>query len=149
NTYQNVMLEFHYFFCRKVMFNKYASAFVIFPGGFGTMDEFFESMTLMQQEKSPTMPVVLVGSQFWEPLIGWLRRSLLKRHETIGATDLKLFEVTDDIDHAVDFIYQATGHLINGTRPHPRPEEVDRTRGEWISLEGTRYGSAPHRTPGT
>jgi uncharacterized protein (TIGR00730 family) len=144
NPYQNVTLNFHYFFCRKVMFAKYALAFVIFPGGFGTLDEFFESMTLIQQEKSPRMPVVLIGSDYWDPMIDWMHNILQARHATIGPEDLNLFELTDDIDHAADFIYQATGHLINGSRPQPTPEEIGRARAQEISLEGTRFGQPPH-----
>ena len=75
NPYQNVSLDFRYFFCRKVMFVKYAIAFVCFPGGFGTMDEFFESMTLIQTEKTERFPVVLICSKFWTPLVDWIRTS--------------------------------------------------------------------------
>ena len=104
NPYQNVALDFRYFFCRKVMFVKYALAFVCFPGGFGTMDEFFESMTLIQTEKSRKMPVVLFGSEFWEPLRKWMETVMRDRHGYIGADDLELFHIVDDLDEAVSCV---------------------------------------------
>ncbi len=101
NPYQNVALDFRYFFCSKVMFVKYALAFVCFPGGFGTMDEFFESMTLIQTEKTKKMPVVLFGSEFWEPLRQWMETVMRDRHGYIGPDDLELFHIVDDLDEAV------------------------------------------------
>ena len=107
NKYQNVALDFRYFFCRKVMFVKYALAFVCFPGGFGTMDEFFESMTLIQTEKSRKIPVVLFGSEFWEPLRKWMETVMRDRHGYIGADDLELFHIIDDLDEAVSCVISA------------------------------------------
>ena len=104
NKYQNVALDFRYFFCRKVMFVKYALAFVCFPGGFGTMDEFFESMTLIQTEKSRRMPVVLFGSEFWEPLRKWMETIMRDQHGYIGPDDLGLFHIVDDLDEAVSCV---------------------------------------------
>ncbi len=104
NEYQNVALDFRYFFCRKVMFVKYALAFVCFPGGFGTMDEFFESMTLIQTEKSRKMPVVLFGSEFWEPLRKWMETIMRDQHGYIGPDDLELFHIVDDLDEAVSCV---------------------------------------------
>ncbi|MCH8878445.1 MAG: TIGR00730 family Rossman fold protein [Planctomycetes bacterium] len=104
NKYQNVALDFRYFFCRKVMFVKYALAFVCFPGGFGTMDEFFESMTLIQTEKSRKMPVVLFGSEFWEPLRKWMETIMRDQHGYIGPDDLGLFHIVDDLDEAVSCV---------------------------------------------
>ncbi|MCH8913553.1 MAG: TIGR00730 family Rossman fold protein [Planctomycetes bacterium] len=104
NQYQNVALDFRYFFCRKVMFVKYALAFVCFPGGFGTMDEFFESMTLIQTEKSRKMPVVLFGSEFWEPLRKWMETIMRDQHGYIGPDDLELFHIVDDLDEAVSCV---------------------------------------------
>src|SRR5918993_5369662 len=77
NRYQNVSLDFHYFYARKVMFTKYADAFICFPGGFGTMDEFFESLTLIQTLKIEPFPVVCVGKAFWTPLIDWMRGTMM------------------------------------------------------------------------
>ena len=104
NPHQNVSLDFRYFFCRKVMFVKYAMAFVCFPGGFGTMDEFFESMTLIQTEKTERFPVILVGSDFWMPLVDWMRKSQLEEFGYISEEDLLLFEVTDDVEWAANRI---------------------------------------------
>ncbi len=101
NPYLTEQLEFDYFFARKVMFVKYALALVCFPGGFGTLDELFETLTLLQTQKTKPSPVVLIGSGFWGPLLGWLRGELLERRGTISAGDLDLFMVTDDLDAAV------------------------------------------------
>jgi uncharacterized protein (TIGR00730 family) len=101
NPYQNVTLDFHYFFARKVMFVKYALGYVIFPGGFGTLDEFFESMTLVQTGKVERLPVVLIGAAFWRPLVDWLRETLLEREQNISPGDINLFHVTDSVEEAV------------------------------------------------
>ncbi|MEK6676419.1 MAG: TIGR00730 family Rossman fold protein [Planctomycetota bacterium] len=103
NPYQNVSIDFRYFFCRKVMFVKYAVAFVCFPGGFGTLDEFFESMTLIQTQKVERFPVILIGSEFWSPLLDWARTYSLGGNY-INPEDLELCEVTDDLVWAADRI---------------------------------------------
>ncbi|UCD95611.1 MAG: TIGR00730 family Rossman fold protein [Candidatus Zixiibacteriota bacterium] len=103
NKYQDLSLEFRYFFARKVMFVKYASAFVIMPGGFGTLDELFESMTLIQTEKIIHFPVVLVGSEYWGGLIDWIISSPIKTG-TLSKKDLSLFSLTDDPDEVVRII---------------------------------------------
>ena len=107
NPYANVRLDFHYFFARKVMFLKYSCAFVCFPGGFGTLDEFFESMTLIQTEKVEPFPVVLMGRNFWSRLIGWMDNVLLRRHHNISPEDLDKFYMTDSIREAVRVIEQS------------------------------------------
>jgi len=104
NRYQNVSLHFDYFFARKMMFVKYAVAMVGFPGGYGTLDEFFESLTLLQTQRTKPSPVVLIGKKFWTPMIDWLRGTLLEEHQTISPEDLDLFLLTDDVDEAVDHI---------------------------------------------
>jgi len=101
NPYANIAVDFHYFFARKVMFLKYASGFVCFPGGFGTMDEFFESMTLIQTRKVEQFPVVLVGTEYWGELLKWIRRFMLKTNRYIDPEDLDLCTVTDDLDEVV------------------------------------------------
>ena len=103
NTYVDLGVEFRYFFARKVMFVKYADAFVILPGGFGTLDELFESLTLIQTGKVRHFPVVLVGRSYWEGLIDWIRGSLLARG-AIDEADLALFKVTDDPAEVVTII---------------------------------------------
>lgn len=95
NPYVDLGIEFHYFFARKTMFVKYADAFVILPGGLGTLDELFEALTLIQTGKIRHFPVVLVGRAYWGGLIDWMRQTLLPAG-TISPEDLELFSVTDD-----------------------------------------------------
>ncbi|MFA5087746.1 MAG: TIGR00730 family Rossman fold protein [Candidatus Omnitrophota bacterium] len=94
NPYVKTLFRFHYFFCRKVMFVKYATAFVIFPGGFGTLDELFESITLIQTRRIGSFPVVLVGTRYWDGLIKWLQKTVLKE-ENIKAEDVSILRVVD------------------------------------------------------
>ncbi len=103
NQFQNISLHFRYFFARKVMFVKYASAFVIMPGGFGTLDELFESLTLIQTKKIFHFPVVLFGSDFWGGLIDWIVSSPIKVG-TLSKKDLSLFSLTDDPNEVVRII---------------------------------------------
>jgi len=104
NPHQTISLNFKYFFARKVMFVKYASAYVVLPGGFGTLDELAEILTLIQTGKTAPIPVVLVGSEFWGGLIDWLRDGMLAAG-TIGEPDLGLFQLVDDADAAVNAIF--------------------------------------------
>ncbi|HLP92824.1 MAG TPA: TIGR00730 family Rossman fold protein [Saprospiraceae bacterium] len=97
-------LKYRYFFVRKVMFVKYAQAFIVMPGGFGTLDELFEVLTLVQTNKISRMPIVLMGVEFWEGLKNWIVEIMLKRHHNIHAEDLDLFLVTDDVEEAVQYI---------------------------------------------
>jgi uncharacterized protein (TIGR00730 family) len=106
NPYQDVALDFHYFFTRKVMFVRYANAFVVFPGGFGTMDELFEALVLIQTGKVRHFPVLLVGSQFWSGLVDWIQGELATRG-LISPQDLDLFRVTDDVQEIVAVCAQA------------------------------------------
>ena len=94
NRFITKLLEFRYFFCRKVMFLKYANASVIFPGGFGTMDEFFETITLIQTQRIDRFPVVLVGSEYWRGLMSWIKESMIKRNR-ITEEDLDIFCIVD------------------------------------------------------
>jgi uncharacterized protein (TIGR00730 family) len=100
NKYQNLSLSFRYFFARKMMFTKYANAFVILPGGFGTMDELFEAITLIQTLKMARFPVILMGIAFWQGLFDWIRQTMLA-HGTISIEDIELFILTDDPDEVV------------------------------------------------
>jgi hypothetical protein len=104
NPYQNVSLNFRYFFVRKVMFVKYACGFVCYPGGFGTMDELMESLTLIQTLKIDPFPIVCIGHDFWDGLVDWIRKTMRDEYKTISPGDLDLFHVTDDIDEAVEII---------------------------------------------
>jgi uncharacterized protein (TIGR00730 family) len=103
NKYQNKSLHFKHFFARKVMFVKYAIGYVIMPGGFGTLDEFFESLTLMQTEKINSFPVVVVGTDYWNGLLKWMRKTMVEMG-TITKEDLELFHVTDDPVKVADII---------------------------------------------
>ena len=104
NRYQTLSMNFHYFFARKVTFVKYATAIVCFPGGFGTMDEFFESMTLMQTLKVECCPLILMGSEFWKGLLGWVQDKMLDTYHNIHPEDLDLFSLVDDPMEAVAIV---------------------------------------------
>ena len=103
NQWVDIAVDFRYFFARKTMFVKYAQAFVVFPGGFGTFDELFEALTLVQTGKVTSFPVVLFGSDYWGGLIDWLRGTVLAEGK-IAERDLDLLHVTDDIDEVVRII---------------------------------------------
>jgi len=104
NDYANVPINFHYFFARKVCFAKYSIAFIFLPGGFGTMDEFFEVATLVQTGRMPQFPLILFGEKFWNDVLRWMKKQLRGRNKFIGPDDLKLFTVTDDPREAVRVI---------------------------------------------
>jgi len=141
NPYQNVELEFRYFFIRKVMFVKYACGTINFPGGFGTLDEVFESLTLMQTLKIKPMPVVLVGRGYWEGLLRWFRDVLVEQHRAIAETDFHLFHLTDDMREAVELIRDVTDGRRAWAPNLPRfPEDDAAPAGE-----GTREGVLPRK----
>lgn len=104
NDYQNVSLHFRYFFVRKVMFLKYAHGFIVFPGGYGTMDEFFESLVLIQTLKQASFPVVLMGIDYWEGLLTWIKEKMLAEHRYIDSEDLHVFTIADTPEAAVKII---------------------------------------------
>lgn len=95
NPYIKTLMNFHYFFCRKVMFVKYAHGLIIMPGGFGTMDELWEALTLIQTDKIHQFPVILMGEEYWSGLLRWIKKEMLGRGK-ISPEDLELFHVTDD-----------------------------------------------------
>ena len=139
NQYQNLSMNFHYFFARKVTFIKYATAIVCFPGGFGTMDEFFESMTLMQTLKVDRYPLILMGSEFWKDLLGWIEDKMLGSYRHVSTSDLDLYKLTDDPAEAVQIVqdYQRAREEIlarkvaaAGAIPYA----------EQLTAEGTRQG---------
>ena len=119
NPYLTTSITFNYFFVRKVMFVKYAVAFIIFPGGFGTMDELFESLTLIQTRKIRNFPVILVGKDFWHDMVGWIKNTMLRENK-ISPDDLRLLFITDSPEEAVQTIIksqEATGQLNgNGSK---------------------------------
>ena len=95
-------LNFDYFFVRKVIFVKYSQGFVVMPGGFGTLDEMFEALTLIQTKKIGKFPIILVGSSFWAGLIDWIKAVLVEQERTVNAEDLKLFKVVDTADEVLE-----------------------------------------------
>jgi uncharacterized protein (TIGR00730 family) len=103
NSYCDISLTFKHFYARKVMFVKAAEAFVIFPGGFGTLDELFEALTLIQTGKIGSFPVVLVDSEYWRPMLDWIRSHVLEQG-LISPADLELVRVTDNPAEVVDFV---------------------------------------------
>ena len=103
NKFANIRLDFKYFFIRKVMFVKYAVAYVIMPGGFGTLDELFEALTLIQTQRIKPFPVILMDSSYWKGLIDWIRETMVKG-KSISASDLDIFSLADTPDEAVSLI---------------------------------------------
>jgi uncharacterized protein (TIGR00730 family) len=103
NPYSNVKLHFRYFFVRKVMFIKYAMAYIVMPGGLGTLDECFEALTLIQTKKIKPFPVILVDSSYWKNIVDWMRGSLLE-HDMITKEDLNIFKVMDDQEEIVEYL---------------------------------------------
>lgn len=103
NEYANVRLNFNYFFIRKVMFVKYAVAYIIMPGGFGTLDELFEALTLIQTKRIRSFPVILMDSKFWNGLLDWLSNTLIKK-KTLSKSDLEVFNVVDTAEEAIGII---------------------------------------------
>ncbi len=103
NKYANIKLKYKYFFIRKVMFVKYAVAYIIMPGGFGTLDELFESLTLIQTERIRYFPIILIGSKFWAGLLDWVKETLIKEN-VISASDFDIFNVVDSPEEAVNII---------------------------------------------
>ncbi|MCF6202720.1 MAG: TIGR00730 family Rossman fold protein [Methylococcaceae bacterium] len=103
NPFLDVSLNFRYFFVRKVMLVRYSMGYVCMPGGFGTLDEFFEALTLMQTDKIYPIPLVLFGSEFWQGLVDWIKKILLE-YKTISEKDLELFTITDDPQEVLDIM---------------------------------------------
>ena len=104
NPYTTIALSFRYFFCRKVMFAKYSRGLVVYPGGFGTLDELFECVTLTQTRKIRPRPIALMGTRFWGGLLDWIKTVLRDQYRYICPEDMDLIEVHDDIDGAVDYL---------------------------------------------
>jgi uncharacterized protein (TIGR00730 family) len=151
NKYQSISLDFHYFYARKVMFTKYADAFICFPGGFGTLDEFSEVLTLIQTTKIEPFPVILYGTPFWTGLIDWMKQHLMP--EFINPEDVDIFKLVDTPEAAVNLV-------VEGTRTHwwkprdleprePGPTKVPTPLSGYKTEdtgEGTRYGKRPRIT---
>lgn len=115
NKYQTESLSFRYFFCRKVMFLKYAHGFVVFPGGFGTMDEVFESLVLIQTYKQAYFPVILMGTDFWGDLLEWMKKKMCGEHNFIKPEDIDFLDITDDPHVALKILHDF--HRKHGSEP--------------------------------
>jgi uncharacterized protein (TIGR00730 family) len=116
NGWVDIGIDFRYFFVRKTMFVKYAQAFVVLPGGFGTLDELFEAITLVQTKKVTRFPVILIGTEYWSGLLDWIKGRLLVDGK-VNQADLDLIMLTDDVEEAVRFIVDADVALAeNGIR---------------------------------
>lgn len=143
NPYSNIEVDFDYFFARKVMFVKYAHGYVIFPGGFGTLDEMFEALTLIQTGKVDAFPVVLFGRSFWRGLLGWVKRVLVEEG-TISPGDVDLIQITDDPQEVCDILTRGRESLL-GIDPLPPRRRRTGARGNG----GARSdGAANGRGPG-
>ena len=103
NQYQDISLKFHYFFVRKMLFVKYSIGYVIFPGGYGTLDELFESLTLSQTNKIEHFPIILYGSDYWKGMCKWIDEIILDKYAAISPEDKKLYKVVNDPQEAVDY----------------------------------------------
>lgn len=122
NEYVHIGVNFRYFFIRKTMFVKYAEGFVVLPGGFGTFDELFEAMTLVQTKKVTRFPIVLLDTEYWGGLVDWLRGPVLSRG-TISSQDIDLVHLTDDVEEAVAIISEAASQRVADEPQAPRRPE--------------------------
>ena len=107
NMYVQKSEDFYYFFVRKVMLSFSAEAYIFFPGGFGTLDEFFEIITLIQTHKIPPVPIILVGREFWTPLENYFKKYILEEHKAIETSDLKIYTITDDEEEIMKIVREA------------------------------------------
>lgn len=123
NPYVDYVMTMRYFFTRKYMLLSYASAFVVFPGGYGTLDEFFEIITLMQTRKLPRRPVILIGQDYWAGMLQWLQGTVLAQ-KTIDAESLEIFTVTDDLELAYQTLKRAKEQIDYHRQPHPINSET-------------------------
>jgi uncharacterized protein (TIGR00730 family) len=130
NRYVDLAVDFRYFFVRKTMFVKYAQAFVIFPGGFGTLDELFESLTLVQVGKIEHFPIVLVGAEYWRGLFDWLKGPVTAGHK-IAAPDVDLVHISDDIEEIVALIVES----FESDQRDPEPSDKERDARQGVRAE--------------
>jgi uncharacterized protein (TIGR00730 family) len=123
NELVDVGINFRYFFARKTMFVKYAQGFVVLPGGFGTFDELFEALTLVQTQKVTSFPIILMGSEYWAGLLRWIRDTVVADGK-VSEPDLEMFHVTDDVAEVVRIVREAqVRHRLTG----PEDDELDST----------------------
>jgi uncharacterized protein (TIGR00730 family) len=143
NPYLDRFVEFKYFFVRKVMLVKYSYAFVVMPGGFGTLDELFEALTLIQTGKISNFPVVLMGTEYWDPLLDFIRDRLITS-KTIDADDLDLLRLTDSVDEAVAIIASCCYKVRSTEAQRPAPQPL---LGERPAPKTAPAQTAPAQTP--
>lgn len=149
NRYQTVSLDFHYFYARKVMFVKYADAFICFPGGFGTLDEFAETLTLIQTLKIEPFPVILYGTRFWTGLIEWMKQQMVPHF--IDPEDVDIFRLVDTPEQAVKLVVEGTKRRWWSPLDDPSAKVSSRKKAgaplegsaSEDTGEGTRYGKRP------
>ena len=126
NEYVDLGVNFRYFFARKTMFIKYSDGFVVMPGGFGTMDELFEATTLVQTQKARSFPIVLVGQDYWGPLLDWMSTTMVAEG-MISADDMNLLQLADNAEQAVDLVVSGASARIAAkaaeNRAHRRAEQ--------------------------
>ncbi len=151
NRYQTISLDFHYFYARKVMFTKYADAFICFPGGFGTLDEMFETLTLIQTLKIDAFPIVLYGSDYWGGLADWMKKHLVPHY--IDGEDVDIFRIVDTPEEAVKQVRQGINKHwwapAEAVKVQKREKEGPKAKTPLSGYrtrdtgEGTRYGQRP------
>lgn len=139
NKYQDITLSFRYFFIRKLMFVKYAMAYIIFPGGFGTMDELFEALTLAQTKKIEAFPIILYGSKYWKGLIEWMKNTLVP-NGTIGREDFSLFSLVDTPEE-IRFLINEHYRVFGGTKPERRRNRRAKATKKKITAPDTGTGT--------
>ncbi len=128
NPYQTHSLQFEYFYSRKATFFMHSAAYIALPGGFGTLDELFEAITLVQTKKNPPAPIVLVGSDFWAGLIEWVKEQLIS-HAFIGVNDVNLVTVTDDLDEVIRIVNSCCAQIAADQGKAPvLPQETPYTK---------------------
>lgn len=131
NIYQNRSLKFRYFFARKVMFVKYSMGYVCMPGGFGTLDEFFEALTLMQTNKIHPLPLIMFGSEYWKGLLSWMKDIMLK-HKTVSEEDFSFIKVTDDPNEVVSIMNRHRDWKEDMKRKAANEAEIEKEKAELL-----------------
>jgi uncharacterized protein (TIGR00730 family) len=139
NPYVNLEVKFHYFFVRKVMFLKHTCGVVVMPGGFGTLDELFETVTLVQTHKIPSLPIVLYGRDYWQGMLSWLRKTMEVEHNYISPGDIELLRLADSPQEAIEALGDMdAGESHRAPARDPPPEQAPAPRFGRLSRPSTR-----------